>query len=96
MVIIPSKAEGDLINITKEKVDKWAVDGWFDLRDKNRKLWKERFISIMKDTDKLYDDAFSSRYVFNSDYRDNFKEINIGKVFGWIFINEEKGLRMKG
>ena len=96
VVVIPSKAEGDLINITKEKVDKWAVDGWFDLRDKNWKLWKERFISIMKETHKLYDDAFSSRYVFNSDYWNNFKEINIGKVVGWIFINEEKGLRMKG
>jgi hypothetical protein len=96
LVIIPSKAEGDLINITKVKIDKWATDGWFDLRANNWKLWKERFKSIIRDTDNLYDEAFSSRYVFNNDYWDNFKEINIGKVVGWIFINEEKGLRMKG
>ena len=96
LVIIPSKAEGDIINISKEKIDKWACDGWFDLREKNWKFWKERFTSIINDTNKLQDDSFSSRYVFNIDYWDNFKEINIGKVVGWIFINEEKGLRMKG
>lgn len=96
LVIIPSKAEGDLINISKGKIDKWATDGWFDLRPNNWKLWKQRFVSIMKDTEKLYDESFSSRYVFNADYWDNFKDINIGKVVGWIFINEEKGLRMKG
>jgi hypothetical protein len=96
MVIIPSKAEGDNIKITKEKIDKWAIDGWFDLRENNWKLWRERFINIINETKKLEDNSFSSRYVFNSDYWDNFEDINIGKVVGWIFINEEKGLRMKG
>jgi hypothetical protein len=96
LVIIPSKAEGDIINITKDKIDKWACDGWFDLREHNWKLWKNRFSKIISDTKKLEDVSFSSRYVFNYEYWDNFKEINIGKVVGWIFINEEKGLRMKG
>jgi hypothetical protein len=96
LVIIPSKAEGDEIDITKNKIDKWATDGWFDLRVNNWKLWKARFINIINETKKLKDDSFSSRYVFNEDYWDNFKDINIGKIIGWIFINEEKGLRMKG
>lgn len=96
MVIIPSKAEGDNIKITKEKLNKWATDGWFDLREENWKLWKKRFENIIKQTKKLDDTSFSSRYVFNFDYWDNFEDINIGKVVGWIFINEEKGLRMKG
>jgi hypothetical protein len=96
LVIIPSKAEGDLIDINKEKVNKWAQDGWFDLRENNWKLWKERFIRIIDETKKLEDNLFSSRYVFNCEYWDCFKEINIGKIVGWIFINEEKGLRMKG
>lgn len=96
IVIIPSKAEGDIINLSDEKINKWACDGWFDLREKNWKTWKERFSNIMEDTEKRNDDTFSSRYVFNCDYWDCFKEINIGKVVGWIFINEEKGLRMKG
>ncbi len=96
MVIIPSKAEGEMINITKEKINKWATDGWFDLRVSNWNLWRNRFINIINQTKKLEDKSFSSRYVFNYDYWDNFKDINIGKVVGWIFINEEKGLRMKG
>ncbi len=96
VIIIPSKAEGDIISINKDKVNKWATDGWFDLRANNWKLWKERFINIMEQTKKLDDNSFSSRFVFNSDYWDNFKDVNIGKVVGWIFINEEKGLRMKG
>ncbi|MFA5404337.1 MAG: short-chain dehydrogenase [Ignavibacteria bacterium] len=96
LIIIPSKAEGDILHITKDKINKWAVDGWFDLRETNWKLWKKRFLNIMNQTKKLEDNSFSSRYVFNDDYWDNFKDINIGKVVGWIFINEEKGLRMKG
>lgn len=96
VVIIPSKAEGEIINITNERINKWACDGWFDLREYNWKLWKDRFIKIINETKKLEDKSFSSRYVFNIDYWDNFKDINIGKVVGWIFINEEKGLRMKG
>lgn len=96
VVIIPSKAEGDLIDVSTDKINKWAYDGWFDLREHNWKLWKERFIRIIDETKNLDDDSFSSRYVFNSEYWDNFSEINIGKIVGWIFINEEKGLRMKG
>ena len=59
-------------------------------------MWKERFKNIMKQSKMMTDDAYSSRYVFNDDYWDDFKDINIGKVVGWIFINEEKGHRMKG
>jgi len=44
----------------------------------------------------MTESSYSSRYVFNNDYWNDFKDINIGKVVGWIFINEEKGLRMKG
>jgi hypothetical protein len=96
VVIIPSKAEGDLIDVSKDKINKWAQDGWFDLRENNWKLWKERFVRIINETKKLDDNLFSSRYVFNSEYWNDFNEINIGKIVGWIFINEEKGLRMKG
>jgi hypothetical protein len=93
---IPSVAEGENIKLTKDKIEKWAHDGWFDLRVENWKLWKDRFIKIMKYTKDISDESNSSRYVFNLEYWDNFKSINIGKVVGWIFINEEKGIRMKG
>jgi len=81
---------------TKSKIDGWAQDGWVDLRESNWKLWKERFKNIMAQSAMMTESSFSSRFVFNNDYWNNFKDINIGKVVGWIFINEEKGLRMKG
>jgi len=95
-VKIPSAAEGDVIRITKARLEKWARDGWVDLRAENWLKWRKRFERIMNETDKLFDPQYSSRYVFNKDYWHNFEEINIGKIVGWIFINEEKGLRMKG
>ncbi|MBL7128223.1 MAG: short-chain dehydrogenase [Ignavibacteria bacterium] len=95
-VKIPAESEGDEINITKAKIDGWAQDGWLDLRESNWKLWKERFKSIMAQSEMMTESSYSSRFVFNNDYWNNFKDINIGKVVGWIFINEEKGLRMKG
>lgn len=95
-IIIPSASEGENIKINKDKIDKWAHDGWFDLRTNNWKLWKERFQHILDGTNNLNDELNSSRYVFNCDYWEHFKNINIGKVVGWIFINEEKGIRMKG
>lgn len=93
---IPSENEGEVIKIDSKKINKWAHDGWIDLRLGNWKEWRQRFINIMKDADKKFDEHFSSRYVFNKEYWDNFNDINIGKVAGWIFINEEQGIRMKG
>lgn len=95
-VKIPSVAEGDVIRVTKAKIEKWARDGWLDLRAENWLRWRKRFERIISETEKRFDPQYSSRYVFNKDYWHNFEEINIGKIVGWIFINEEKGLRMKG
>ncbi|HEX2788251.1 MAG TPA: polysaccharide biosynthesis protein [Ignavibacteria bacterium] len=94
-VIIPSANEGDLITIDKKKINKWAEEGWVDLRDDNWKKWEKRFKDIMKDAEKHNEEFLSSRHLFNNDYWDNFESINIGKVVGWLFINEEKGLRIK-
>ena len=95
-VKIPAESEGDEIKITKNNINNWADNGWVDLRESNWKLWKERFKSIMEQSKMMTDSTNSSRFVFNDDYWDDFKDINIGKVVGWIFINEEKGHRMKG
>ena len=91
-----SVLKGDIFDVNPKTIDKWCDAGWFDLREKNWKLWNERFKAIMKQSKAMTDESFSSRYIFNDDYWDNFKEINIGKVVGWIFINEEQGVRNKG
>ncbi|MFA7361227.1 MAG: short-chain dehydrogenase [Candidatus Kapaibacterium sp.] len=95
-VKIPAMAKGDTLKLTKQNVEKWTKDCWLDLRESNWKNWRQRFINIMKTTDKNYDSTFSSREIFHHNYWHNFDEVNIGKIVGWIFINEEQGLRMKG
>ena len=93
---IPALAPGESLKLDKKKVEKWTHDCWVDLRESNWKSWKTRFANIIKDTEKNYDGSYSSRVTFDYNYWDNFDGINIGKIVGWIFINEEKGLRMKG
>lgn len=93
---IPSLAKGDVLKLDKKKVDKWTYDCWVDLRESNWRNWKKRFEIIIKQTNNNFDGLFSSRVTFSHDYWHGFNEINIGKIVGWIFINEEEGLRMKG
>ena len=95
MVIIPSDMEGDVIKTDRKKIDMWAYEGWVDLREANWKLWAERLAHIMKQAELHSDGSYSSRFVFNREYWDNFEDINIGKVVGWLFIHEEDGLRTK-
>ncbi len=95
-VKIPAMSKGEELKLTKQNVEKWTHDCWLDTRESNWKEWKKRFVNIIKDTNKNTDNSFSSRVTFHHNYWHNFNDINIGKIVGWIFINEEKGLRMKG
>jgi hypothetical protein len=88
------KGEGNLPVSTKA-VDRWAHDGWVDLREKNMKLWVERFRGIITMVDSLPPDETSSRTMQNREYWKNLSEIDPGKICGWIFTYEEKGKRMK-
>jgi hypothetical protein len=81
--------------ITTTSVDQWAHDGWVDLREKNMRLWRERFTSIIADVEGLPPDETSSRTMHNRDYWKNLTEIDPGKICGWIFTYEEQGKRMK-
>lgn len=92
--IPPYRGENELA-IEDTKIDLWANDGWVDLREKNWKKWLERFETIIKTTESIPGDETSSRYVRDNEYWNNFNEIDIGKIVGWIFIYEDLGERMK-
>jgi hypothetical protein len=83
------------ISIGKHSIDRWAHDGWVDLRERNMKLWRQRFTQIIHDTEKLPEQETSSRTMHNREYWKNMTEIDPGKICGWIFTYEEKGRRMK-
>ena len=57
--------------------------------------WKDRFQIITDQVKDIPSNETSSRQLRNSSYWESFKEIDPGKLVGWIFSEEEKGKRMK-
>ena len=92
--IPPYRGENELA-ITDKSLNAWAHDGWVDLRAKNMEHWKKRFEIIKDQVEKIPEGETSSRQLRNSAYWESFKEIDPGKLVGWIFSDEEKGQRMK-
>jgi hypothetical protein len=83
------------VPISQKSITLWAHDGWVDLRAVNMKQWIARFKEIINRAEKIPADSTGSRYLNNKAYWNNFGEIEPGKIAGWIFSYEEKGMRMK-
>jgi hypothetical protein len=92
---IPPFRGNDRLGITPITIDHWAHDGWVDLRVSNIKQWKLRIDGIFEEIQSIPEDDTSSQYDRNRRYWLEDENINIGKVVGWIFTNEERGSRMK-
>jgi hypothetical protein len=92
---IPPYRGTNELKITDKTLNAWAHDGWVDLRVKNMEHWKSRFVIITGQVQEISEGDSSSRHLRNSVYWDSFKEIDPGKIVGWIFTEEEKGKRMK-
>ncbi len=92
---IPVQRGRETLDVTQEKIEKWTYAGWVDLREKNMELWLERVEQIIEFVDQIPSDETSSRFHHGIQYWDAQAPMNIGKVAAWIFINEDKGLRIK-
>jgi len=92
--IPPFQGENE-VRITPRSINLWAHDGWVDLRVSNMQQWKTRLRSIIRMAVEIPGGDTSSRYMNNREYWGDFKEIDPGKLCGWIFSYEEKGMRMK-
>lgn len=92
--IPPFRGDNEL-DITPDKLNLWAHDGWVDLRLSNIEKWKERLREIMDEANNYPEDDTSSLHVRTKRYWNNFERIEIGKVVSWIFIHEESGKRGK-
>jgi hypothetical protein len=95
VVKIPVRGSQDKINLTDTNVNKFAYEGWVDLRKENFETWIERVNNIMNQANEVDDDDSSSRYTYTKDYWNNFENYDPGKIGGWIFENEDKGWRFK-
>jgi len=92
--IPPFRGEEEL-PASARNIDRWAHDGWVDLRTANVRLWQKRIRGILEMVESLSDDETSSRTFDNRDFWKGLEEIDPGKLAGWIFTYEEKGRRMK-
>jgi hypothetical protein len=94
-IAIPSFSGDQELTVTSQRIDRWAHDGWVDLREKNMNLWRGRLRQIIKDVEGLPEHDTSSRSMYNREYWKGLTEIDPGKICGWLFTFEEKGRRMK-
>ncbi|MGE5439963.1 MAG: short-chain dehydrogenase [Bacteroidota bacterium] len=94
MKIPPYRGEDEL-EINEDSINHWAKDGWVDLRVSNMAVWQSRLNAIMAEAQSIPLHDTSSNHVRTKSYWNNFEKIDIGKVVSWIFIHEEKGMRMK-
>jgi NAD(P)-dependent dehydrogenase (short-subunit alcohol dehydrogenase family) len=92
-VILP--AEADREAITPEKLESWVEAGWVDLRGANCARWIERFQAIHDETAAIPEEDTSSRHLRNRRFWDEAKQIQPGKIVGFILSVEEQGARIK-
>ncbi len=94
-VKIPVRRGVDELDLTPENLEAWCFEGWIDLRVSNFIGWKERMDRIISEAESIPVSETGSRYTYTSDYWNNFKTIDEGKIAGWIFEYEDKGWRFK-
>jgi hypothetical protein len=92
---IPPYREANEVKITPSLIDLWAHDGWVDLRRENMERWRRRFKEIISETERVPRTETSSRFLRTRAYWKDFREIDPGKIVGWVFTEEEQGKRMK-
>lgn len=83
------------LEITPENLELWASDGWVDLRVSNMEAWKGRLEKILHEIESIPPNDSSSRYERNAEFWFGQGEFNVGRLAGWIFMEEQKGSRMK-
>jgi hypothetical protein len=91
-VLVPARA--DNLELTDERREAWAHDGWVDLREENCRRWIDRFQAIYEEQGRIPQGDTSSRFLRNREFWEE-GGIQPGKVVGWILTEEEKGRRIK-
>ena len=92
-VIVPSGKCN--VEVTAQRLEGWIHDGWIDLRESNCETWIARFEKIHEEMLAMPEEDTSSRYMRNRRFWHEAKQIQPGKIVGWILSVEEEGDRMK-
>jgi hypothetical protein len=94
-VRIPPYAGSDEFEVTQEAIDNWASNGWVDLRKVNIELWLRRIAGYLEYMRQADPSDTSSNFPWDRVATDATDEIHPGKLVAHIFIEEEKGARIK-
>jgi hypothetical protein len=92
---IPVFKSSDELPVTNENLDEWTYNGWVDLRLSNIKMWLDRLNNIKTELDNIDPSDTSSHFHHGLGYWKKEDDLHIGRLVAWIFVNEEKGERVK-
>lgn len=82
--------------ITADHIDRYAHQGWVDLREKNLATWVQRLAALKDEATRADNENTGSVYVRNRTFWETVaKEGALGSVISWIFLREENGERVK-
>ena len=95
VVKIPVFKTTSELPVNDDNLAEWTYNGWVDLRESNMQLWIDRLKEINKCLDEVDPLDTSSRYHHGIGYWKREGKLHIGKLVSWIFVNEEKGERVK-
>jgi hypothetical protein len=93
-VKIPAYAGRNEMPIESGSIDEWADKGWLDLRPGNMKRWQQRVSAFLASTSGGDEDT-SSGFPWERKLLGEGDEYFAGKMVTHIFIEEEKGGRIK-
>jgi hypothetical protein len=92
---IPAYRGVNELDVTSENIERWTAEGWLDLRESNFRLWQKWLSKIQNEIESIPEDDTSSKFDRDREYWTESKNIEPGKIVGWLFLAEEQGLRMK-
>lgn len=94
-VKIPAYAGSNEIMMTPESVDEWADKGWIDLRPANMQRWQQRIADFYRAASGEATADTSSAFPWERRMLGADDEFFAGRIVTHIFIDEEKGDRIK-
>jgi len=92
---IPVFKSSDELPVDDKNLDEWTYNGWVDLRKSNMKMWLDRLNIIKTELDNIDPKDTSSHFHHGLGYWKKEDNLHIGRLVAWIFVNEEKGERVK-
>ncbi len=95
LVKVPADPRRTKFTITPDSIENWSHNGWVDLRVANMVKWQERLMLLKNQALAVTTDDTSSHTIRDAAFWSFDKPLDEGELVGWIFIEEEKGLRMK-